>query len=673
MAGSVRTWSPRLRLVPPLRDRLASKAPRRVMGVVEIEQVHANFGERFVCAFEASVATLDGRHGRHGRRFFNAALQFFLWLSTCDADSGVGRAVVGLYSGDGRSGSGAADVDLVASALWSWYEQHLPSLGYAATYRHDLACDCAHVLQQLSRDNGVGSPYPAFERGFFRTFRPLGYIKSLGELDIPELAGLRGLAADYEGIALVRSRFLKEFDLHEKAFEFGLSVLSGATPPGTSVAARELVRNCLLALREAVGSPGRVQSFGDVVRYMPRSVVAGDTWADAGLETACLTRWWPNSGEISFRALAAVALACIGSSLGSFLAVAGAFVAATGWNRQPLIDLPMQPIVFRTPDQCAIGSAVVVASFKNRARRAVIAGIEMGQPLPGLLGDQALAAWERATAEFAGDEAVGHAVVRYEEAPELLGMLGRFGRLSQATRALNRYYAQSPRLFVYPRPRLDNRPDGMRIPADAAFNRSDDTLIRRITFPSIRKSVLSARFRQGGSVAAMLPESGNGPDVLWRHYLNAPDLRRELMMGTKVLQDVLQALIWEDHPEVGAVAGVAPDVIRWLSRIAHASTIAAAFGIVPDVTEAMAGPVRFTPTPAALTELFLMHWAARKAALALPPDTWEARCLPILIAAKAIGALVCRAGLRQAYVAASRAAHRALLAGEICLPPVDVA
>lgn len=643
---------------------------RRRVAPDDLAALTSVYGHRFCGALERAAAKLDGPcRPSH----LLASRRFFLWIPTSNSNDGAHRQLVAPYA-EGCRQRLEADTQRVAAALIAWYEHELAVGAYAPGYAHELARHCAATLEQLGADGGEGSRYPAYDRYYFNAFRPDGYTRSLAELGLAELAGLQGLEAERQGVALVRARSKAGFNLNVQLFDFGQALLPDVELADASPTARREVRSCLLAVREALHSPTQYFNFSGVVGRFAPSILSAVTWADAGLPPACLERWWPAEREITARAASDVALACLVPTRGAFLGIGGIFAADTGWNRQSIIDLPEDPIVFRTRDEFAVGDAVVVASFKARAGREVLACIDARRPLRGLLADVALERWAKTTSELRAHDPDAHAVLRFDDHADLAHNLQEYARMALPLRAINAHCGRSTRLFVYASGGRRNSTDGMRPSCNTTFkNYSDDPFLKRITFPSVRKSVLVARFLDGRSMALMSPEAGNGADVLWRHYLNTPDLRTDLLSASKFLHTVLLGLICDQRPSVAAAAGMRPEVTRWLSSVAHASTIAAAFGVMPGAGTAIAEPTVFAPTPVALGYLFLTHWACRKAALSLSPAMWRARCFPVLAVCKAIGGLVCDAGLRPGYVVAARAARKALTAGEIGLPPVDVA
>lgn len=653
--------------------RLVRAAQRRLQSA-DVEILVTTFGTSLLTDLEAAARRLCGSDCGRFRLYRRASISFLIWCVTSMPDRAGSAAVIRLFAGGGSSGPEAADTQSAASALTAWHGAMATERYYAPGYCHDLATSCASVLEQLGAHGGGGRHYPRYERAFFDAPNQNGHTPPLAELGLPELAGMPWLQAERAGLAMARERSLVEFDLHDKLFEFGRSVQFGAARDRASGTARITILGAMEAVREAVRSRRRVRGFTHVLWGMPSSVLEAETWAEAGLPSDCLKRWWADGSAITRRSLGEVALACLGASPGAFLAAAGVVVCDIGWNRQPTVDLPIDPFVFRTRNEFAIGTGAVVQCFKKRAGHEVVGFIDQRRPLVGILADRALSRWNEAVDEAgAAGDPDGHALLRIGEHDGTVRVLTVYGKLADASRAFDPLCARSPRLFVFPSAMPDERADGMRPRDRFNLTSSNDEFMRRLTFPILRKSFLIIHYGTGRSMAGTAMVSGNGQDVLWSNYLNTPDLRRDLLAGTEFLQATLQALISVGRTAPLAEAGADPATVEWFLRVAQASTVAAAFGIMPASVERPVGATNFNPTPTALTELFLSHWAARRAFLTLSPDAWSARCLPVLIVCKAIGSLVCRAGLRPAYVEAARAARRALSAGEIVLPPVEIA
>ncbi len=201
----------------------------------------------------------------------------------------------------------------------------------------------------------------------------------------------------------------------------------------------------------------------------------------------------------------------------------------------------------------------------------------------------------------------------------------------------------------------------------------DDELMQRsgLSFDAIRKSVLLSQHASLGSVTAVVPVAGQrGYGTLMRHYFRTADFKAELDAAMVFYLNAFQAVMLAGKPGAAATLGMLDRDLEWFGRLAAESGMSAALGATPASARAIRPPFRFHPTDSNLRELFLVHWALRKAANGMPASKWRARCLPLLAAVKAIGSIVHAKGLGRTYLVAARAAHRALASGEIVLPPL---
>jgi hypothetical protein len=193
-----------------------------------------------------------------------------------------------------------------------------------------------------------------------------------------------------------------------------------------------------------------------------------------------------------------------------------------------------------------------------------------------------------------------------------------------------------------------------------------------VTFPAIRKSYLCLTVKEVGSVAATRPIAGhNGLGVLMPHYLNTPEIKADLDESIRFFQNSCQALIVGQRTEAAILLQLSPEDLTWFSRLAMMSGIAAAVGMGSE-HEAASGDKKlcFSPTEDNLRDLFLAHWALRRAQRRVSAARWRVQALPMLAIVKALGRTVCANGLRATYFAAARRAHRDLVAGVIALPPI---
>ena len=308
------------------------------------------------------------------------------------------------------------------------------------------------------------------------------------------------------------------------------------------------------------------------------------TWLEAGLETLV-----PDAQKLDFQQIMTLVLSCIGATRSTVVAAKLVFCCETGWNRQPIDDIPTQVYQFRLTGEVGVATASFVSVFKNRAGHFVQALLEH----PQLVGGRAMevvATWEEVEREkswgsfdqrcMLSDTSPAYTAI--ELVRPLMKPLDAF---TKDSRVHGQFFKSVS---------LSGGISNVRREVASIFKHGP-LAAPGLTFGLIRKSYLQLMLRVVGSVESLRVHAGHsGTSVLLPHYLNSVEVRRELEQSTRFFQNAVQALVTEEVG--GSLKLLMPDVDHeWFYNLARISGVASAVGY--GVSTPVAGPPALCFTP----------------------------------------------------------------------------
>jgi hypothetical protein len=646
------------KMAPPSRKLFSSPNGRRRASEYhgQVERMRNVYGVDL-------VAGLTGR-GQSARA---GTLRFLTWLADGNADDigckvvaafwGGADSVFGTTSGSGEDGA-VSDVsheraffDVFARWCREW-AANPEGLSQETIGRQCRACG-AHLEQMAGQHPGI----PAAFKASMRFPRPTNQTPtpSLGEARWPELGALTGVERERAALRYVRSECCKAFLEEEEAFRHGRAVLCGKIPAGMDPVSCSRARAYFVALEEVLRSTG---SFGEETLrpFTAAYKINADLLRAAGFrfeDNKALTR---NAFRFPFMPTSRMTSAVI-----------GVLVCDTGWNLQPILDLPKEPFLFRSPDRAYLAAPAFIEAFKKRAGHHVLAYLGETEEISGARLEVAKQLWSTTIERDGNPRSPRHAVLPTfeQEALSAIDILERYQTVADTLRETVRdlpVAVDLNRRFLIDLPFHGAGLDRVRIP------------LRGANYKAIRKTVQLIRLEESGSIQAVARSAGHAGDtVIMPHYLNAPHVNARLDESIRAFQDAMQGLMTRelDQRLVAGILGLSEVSLAGMRRHAERAGIAAVLGLVP-ISEGPNGRfvLRFAPEdPEALANLFLVHRALRDLGRRTANYArFRLRFLPMLAIVKAIGRDVFRSGQGRSYRAAARNVVGRLKAGTASLP-----
>jgi hypothetical protein len=562
---------------------------------------------------------------------------------------------------------------------WAWHKRKEPSLSIISVLRQDPSARCEpaaikELLDDFENEMAASKAYSpntvrAQKRSAATVFEALSklpgrtypeysarytkstYVRAVGKTLAPIFADQSPSQEDVvvlrQSLAQVREAAMDALKLHVNVFNALAPAreqrLSEIVEPDRHEAFRAisvLLQAEVKSLRKT--GHGQFSTKGErfdraAVDDALERVRIPDTWRLAGA-----TAFVPKSNILSLQQVRALLVYGLGASRSACLAAKIAYCCDTAWNRQPIDNIPSEPIVFSIEGHHHIASAAFLAVFKKRAGHDVVALLERPLKLGETARQNLGAAWEEAergarwkdSDERCSLDGGSSAFQAIELLRPLTEALGDF---SSSTKVRNRFFK-----FLKWEGGVAVDDGEIR----AAFK--EGALSKPgVTFPAIRKTVLQLRLRRVGSVESLRAGAGHATDqVLLPWYLNSPDLVRELEQSVRFFQNAVQALV---ASEVGSSVQVlmSPEHHEWFYNLARTSGIASAVGYDVALPFTRNEGFVFEPTSEGIRGLLALELSLARQMEAAPARLQSLVGIPLSGFVRAIRARLSEAGLEE--------------------------
>ncbi|MBY5590227.1 hypothetical protein HFO49_22515 [Rhizobium leguminosarum] len=308
---------------------------------------------------------------------------FLHWV--CDSPHLDARNLRTYLANNNREADNHRSRNTVYAALEAWCDEAEES-GLSGntirSYRQNaLAC-----LEQVGQD--PTSKFPAvstkavrYTKKYHVSGRP-----SIAALNWHELSNLPKAQQDAAGLKLVHSTSMATFESEEQFFHVGQAILSDKPQKKDSYHRESLTLKRLIASELSYWKKHTKSQFSErwteSIHQAHAEVGSFETWKALGFPIAA-----DKVGIMSHLEFGTHVIKCFSPSLVALHSAQLVFCCDTGWNKQPIIDLGLEPHVFETEGEVRIGSERVLQSFKTRADHFVFSNGDIGRILRGLYQD----------------------------------------------------------------------------------------------------------------------------------------------------------------------------------------------------------------------------------------------------------------------------------------------
>lgn len=535
----------------------------------------------------------------------------------------------------------------------------------ALSTRKQMIAGAKRCLETLSQEGHRGLPH--FNRRWLKigTPSPEKPTPSLGSLDWPELADLKGFDRERTALTVVRDAFLSEFLFYESLFLFGQKLIRSGESSVDEVSdkfIRQQIFNCQQALRR-----------GEIPTIDGRDIRKTFTHFDVNRITGGARGWFRTA-----------CLASLGPVVPTASAALGVLLCDTGWNLQPMRDLPRDPFVFRSSTNTYIAERSFIGSFKNRANHHVLGYLGEQSVLTGERLEIAQLVWQDTIKELGTREQHdGYATfpINPDGDSKLSGVdvILRYQAMAEALRENLKDPVAEDYFWIYLQQQSGTPRHWTAASSGVEFSKTHTTniILSRpgVHSKSIRQTVLMIRYGDTGSMTAVASSAGHSTTrVIMPHYLNKPTVNVELDKNIRNYQNIVEALMVRDLDpnKVAAAFESKPENFERLRRLAIKTGVAASLGLYDNMILDHAEILRFAPTDDRLLELFCIHRKLRLMQVSyLNQERFRREFLPLLAWVKAIGREVFASHLGPRYRHAARRASGLLRRGEIVLPCLE--
>ncbi|MBY5751412.1 hypothetical protein [Rhizobium leguminosarum] len=564
------------------------KGPRKKTDVpapfqgMPIDEIEALLGEQFIRDLRVYQAVAPG--GRNRVLGFRYLMSFVRTTPSEYSDM-----LLGALAGAAEHGCDATTVKLVIEAC---EDALVGSRAFSPATISGWMGDCGRFFEHLSDLPDRNYPH------YSRRYKKFGYVppesSTLGDLDFAETRGLGGVARLRASIDVVRNAAMDAVNGHASFFAAAQPMREGRNFSDLPTDQREACTAVATVVRAEIRSlkqTGMSQFSKNGVRTNARKVdlamevlATPATWLVAGLGHLV-----PDVVTLEFQQIMTLISACIGATSQTVLAAKLVFCCETGWNRQPIDDIPAEVYQFRLTDEAGVASASFVSVFKNRAGHLVQTLLEHSE-LSGGRATDAVATWEEAEREkswgtFDQRCMLSYTSPAYEALERIRPMVEALNAFTNDPDVKAKFFKSislAGGVSTFPR-------------AAGHVFKSGVLSTPGLTFRLVRKTYLQLMLRVVGSVESLHVHAGHsGTGVLLPYYLNSPDVKRELEQSTRFFQNAVQSLV---AAEVGGTLRLmmSDEDHEWFYNLARISGIASAVGY--DVSAPVAGPPGFEFAP----------------------------------------------------------------------------
>ncbi|KQZ44674.1 hypothetical protein [Ensifer sp. Root558] len=627
---------------------------------MSIEEIGSRLGETF-------LTDLTAYGGIRNARGTAKSLGFRYLMAFIEANpSNYSDTLLVALSGDP---SRSCEAPVVRAVIDECEEFLRKSGAFVHTTLSSLMRQCGYLFEFLAELKGRTYPH------YSRRYKKFGHVptegKTIADIDIPGVTDLIGAPRLRRSMDIVRDRAMEIVRLNVAFFNAMAPARDDRLLVGASnekVKAFSAVADVLRAEVRSLQVTGVSQFSKLGVRTNRRAVDKAMTvladpeaWRQMGLGD------FISSDEIfSFQHIMQLVCAAIGATNEAVLAAKIVFATETGWNAQPIEDIPAEVFVFRLKDKAGIASASFVSVFKKRAGHHVQAFLEHST-LSGGRGTDALSTWEDAERDrqwhdFDQRHLLSYTSPAYEVIELMRPLMEPLTQLTSDEKTRSRFFKYLGWLT------------GVSTNQRSINSQFKHGVLgtKGLSLKLIRRSFLEFNMRVVGSVESLRSVADHsGTGVLLPYYLNSKEMRRELEQSTRFFQNAIQALI---AAEVGGPLQVAMSAEdqEWFYNLAMVSGVGSACGF--GVTMPMKNPptLVFDPSDEQVRSLLALSMSLDAEEPTANPRRWRLVGIPLRGFVQAIEIKLKQAGAGRLLKRIRRELSDDIRARRTALPPLNL-
>lgn len=587
-------------------------------------------------------------------------LLFLEWLSSSKSDPA--KALLAYLHSEREAVTAPKVLFLVTNAVAHWLKDAKQAGTWTTATLKRYHAKVRSALVHL----GAAKDYPrvsSSQMPFTLPMEPSPY-PSLGDLDWHEFEGVPANDRDALGMRMVRTEAMHSFNEYEAIFVFGQGIIKCVEPPeGVEPEYWHALRSMILTEKACRLEHGESQFARpwptDFLKHS-KILATPNALRKAGLSESVGHEQLDETNRFPFLS------ACLGATLQLTLVTQTIFHCDTGWNRDPVKLLPIDPFLYRTTTGVRLANEEFITNFKKRAGHHILADLHTNAIMRGIAEADCQAIWDELLErpQFAGS--VACSAVRSDA--ELLEIMDRYQVLANETR---RYLGDEDEKSTFFLSLILKRGQSVSV-GGSDRHRSSTELMRRnkVNSMSIRKTFLNLLARAGATMTEISAFAGHtGSTVTQRHYRMGPRDVADYKASVRFFQGCLQALTMNE--EQVARFKLEQESHEWFSKLARSSGIQSACGLVGQMDdEASREDFVFDPTRDNMIDLYLAHKALMDAKTRVSLTVWNVQGVTLLGFILSVRQWIFEKGFGPMFRRVAREARKLLQEGRVSLPAV---
>lgn len=586
------------------------------------------------------------------------AKRFFGWVASSDAEEA--RWMRQFIRNNERNASDPTAAGSVRAAMLRWIESFREINSMKSGSVRSLRDSALRAMDKVREVDPESFPRIDPRSMPMGSHHDAGNYIALGNLEWLEFADVEPERRDAVALSLMRNSALEVFDRYENIFEFGQRLLRGDVTDVKHGRSAKVLQRLIADEVRSWQKRGRSQfgtTWSKSLSNRINRLKDPKVWRSFGIEPLF------EASPLASTVVADLVIACVGPTYRLNQAVQIVFCTDTGWNRQPIQELPRQPYAFRTKSALVLGSHRVLMNFKNRADHMVHANTNMSTIVRGIAELDLKSHWDEVASELKLEKADEQVTLGMDS--ELAILLDRLEKIQGPSRNWTR--GETENLFFYV---LSQRASSaIKAKREPGILMPQGPLTRKgATFSAMRKSFLNTLSTAGFEPTFVAELAGHrSRSILAKNYFVDQQAARTFEASVRVFQECIQELVLNER--IGLRLNISGETRAHFRMIALHTGVLSACGMTSaeldgDISEDFI----FDPTHSNLTDLYLCHRGLKQQRYEVSHQRWMVQGNALMAVIKSIGRTLFKQGVGRDYWVAARTTNDLLKSGKITLP-----